>query len=331
MNPLISIIIPVYNTEKYIRRCIDSVIAQSYSDWELILVDDGSTDESGKICDEYVEKDERIRVFHKANGGVSSARNVGLDNATGEWVSFVDSDDWVEESYLQNYIDDISADIQMVVQGIILDKETTTVVSLPKLYLINRMDLVMLLEKTKGINNGYLPHKLFRMDLIKDNNIRFNEIINFAEDGLFVFYFLNHANAINITDRTAYHYNIHDGTLTSNMNRMPLEHYKIVIDGIIGTTLSWCREEDCNEVFENRMIEYCWRLINSWVFERALVNNDMASQLFVVETIGRYKLYKIDSFFDKLLIWYIWVSSFRYPWLVYRYVGLRYKINHLLK
>lgn len=93
MKPLISIIIPVYNTEKYIRRCIDSVIAQSYKEWELILVDDGSTDKSGEICDEYAEKDERIRVFHKTNGGASSARNVGLDNATGDWVYFCDSDD----------------------------------------------------------------------------------------------------------------------------------------------------------------------------------------------------------------------------------------------
>lgn len=91
--PQISVIVPVYNTEKYLHRCIDSILAQTFTDFELLLVDDGSTDSSGEICNEYAAKDSRVRVFHKANGGVSSARNLGLDNAKGEWITFVDSDD----------------------------------------------------------------------------------------------------------------------------------------------------------------------------------------------------------------------------------------------
>ena len=93
MKPKISVIVPVYNTEKYLQRCIDSILLQSFTDFELLLIDDGSTDSSGTICDKYAEQDSRIRVFHKANGGASSARNIGLDNAIGEWVCFVDSDD----------------------------------------------------------------------------------------------------------------------------------------------------------------------------------------------------------------------------------------------
>ena len=92
---MISIIVPVYNTEKYLHRCIDSVLAQTYQDFELLLIDDGSKDSSGAICDEYAAQDTRVRVFHKENGGVSSARNVGLDLAQGEWVTFVDSDDYI--------------------------------------------------------------------------------------------------------------------------------------------------------------------------------------------------------------------------------------------
>lgn len=99
-SSLISIIIPVYNTEKYLDRCIQSVLAQTYTNWELLLIDDGSTDSSGIICDKYAAHDNRIRVFHKPNGGVSSARNLGLDNAKGEWISFVDADDWIENSML---------------------------------------------------------------------------------------------------------------------------------------------------------------------------------------------------------------------------------------
>lgn len=110
----ISIIIPVYNTERYLSRCMISVLNQSYQNLEILLVDDGSSDDSGKICDAYAEKDNRIKVFHKPNGGQSSARNLGLDNATGDLIGFVDSDDWIEPGtleYLVNLIKKNDADI----------------------------------------------------------------------------------------------------------------------------------------------------------------------------------------------------------------------------
>lgn len=94
-NIVVSIIVPVYNAEKYLSRCIDSILAQCFTDIELLLIDDGSKDGSGKICDEYAEKDKRIKVFHKVNGGVSSARNLGLDKSKGEYVTFVDADDYL--------------------------------------------------------------------------------------------------------------------------------------------------------------------------------------------------------------------------------------------
>lgn len=98
---MISVIVPIYNVEKYLPRCIESILEQSYGDYELILVDDGSSDSSGKICDDYAKIDRRIRVFHKKNGGVSDARNCGLDNSKGEYICFVDSDDAVGKDYLR--------------------------------------------------------------------------------------------------------------------------------------------------------------------------------------------------------------------------------------
>lgn len=95
----ISVIIPVYNVEKYLKRCLDSVVTQTYKNLEIILVDDGSTDNSGKICDEYAAKDKRIIVIHKENGGLSDARNKGLDICTGDYISFIDSDDWIDLNY----------------------------------------------------------------------------------------------------------------------------------------------------------------------------------------------------------------------------------------
>lgn len=99
--PRVSIIVPIYKAEPYLHRCIDSILAQTFTDWELLLIDDGSPDRSGDICDEYAKKDKRIRVFHKENGGVSSARNLGLEKMQGEYVTFVDADDWISRNTLQ--------------------------------------------------------------------------------------------------------------------------------------------------------------------------------------------------------------------------------------
>ncbi len=98
---MISVIVPVYNVEKYLSRCIDSILNQTYTDYELILVDDGSTDNSGKICDDYAEKKSNIKVIHQKNGGLSSARNTGTDNSKGSYITFIDSDDLVSNTYLE--------------------------------------------------------------------------------------------------------------------------------------------------------------------------------------------------------------------------------------
>lgn len=100
-EPLISVIVPVYNVEKYLDKCVDSIVNQTYKNLEIILVDDGSPDNCPKMCDNWAKKDKRIKVIHKENGGVSSARNVGIDNAKGEYIGFVDSDDWTEKKYIQ--------------------------------------------------------------------------------------------------------------------------------------------------------------------------------------------------------------------------------------
>lgn len=115
-TPLISVIVPVYKVESYLNRCVDSIINQTYHNLEIILVDDGSPDNCGKICDEYMIKDYRIKVIHKENGGQSEARNVGLDMAKGEYITFVDSDDWIHYQYIEILYNDIiqaNADISM--------------------------------------------------------------------------------------------------------------------------------------------------------------------------------------------------------------------------
>ena len=113
-TPIISVIVPVYNVESYLKRCINSILCQTYRDFEIILVDDGSNDKSGKICDEYVKEDNRVRVIHKKNGGLSTARNAGIDAAKGTYLFFVDSDDWITQDalyYLITIMEKTKADI----------------------------------------------------------------------------------------------------------------------------------------------------------------------------------------------------------------------------
>lgn len=117
-NPLISVIVPVYGVENYLPKCLDSILAQSYSNLEILLVDDGSPDDSGKICDDYAARDSRIRVIHKPNGGLSSARNAGLEMATGDYVAFVDSDDYVEPDMYSSMLEmAIAQNVPLVCAG----------------------------------------------------------------------------------------------------------------------------------------------------------------------------------------------------------------------
>lgn len=188
--PKISIIVPVYNTEKYLARCIDSILAQTYTDFELILVNDGSTDNSGKICDEYAQKDSRIVVIHKKNGGVSSARNKGLDIAQGEWISFVDSDDeYYDNTSLSLIHSQISENIEYIIGGYVCCDEKGKIIYKIK---ENKSDILSSIDGIKIYYSpnfysylGYTCIKLYNRALITQNNLRFNEQITYNEDGLF--------------------------------------------------------------------------------------------------------------------------------------------------
>ena len=201
--PKICVIVPVYNTEKYLHRCIDSILAQTFTDFELLLIDDGSKDNSGKICDEYAAKDERVRVFHKENGGVSSARNLGLDNAVGEWIAFIDADDYVETDYLYSLVSHTDADLIMSSFVIIDNVEEWN--NYIKKALYNSSEIKLFLERYINTATLCAPWcKLFKRSLI--SNLRFNEAISFAEDAIFCFEYLEKIDSIRTIDYYGYHY-----------------------------------------------------------------------------------------------------------------------------
>ena len=193
---IVSIIVPVYNAEKYLRQCLDSILKQSFKDFEVLLIDDGSTDQSGNICDEYAEKDKRISVWHQENQGVSVARNVGLEHAHGEWVYFPDSDDIVMTDALNMMVSLIDASIEYMMCGYeVYDEkgQCTYTISARQQKIIDRNDALMEMFAPADYRyNGYLWNKLFKASIIKENNLSFARGIKFNEDRLFNVEYISH-------------------------------------------------------------------------------------------------------------------------------------------
>lgn len=194
MESLISVIIPVYNTESYIGVCLESLVKQTYTNFEVLMIDDGSTDGSGKICQEYTESDFRFHYYRKENGGASSARNLGIEYSRGDYLTFVDSDDWVEEDYLEvlyNAIIDESAGVSIsTYKRFEMDDDSWYVHSFQRGYekrVFNYLELINELIDLDSFDHSYrfVSGKLVRRDILGD--IRFNTLTILGEDMEFWF------------------------------------------------------------------------------------------------------------------------------------------------
>ena len=232
---MLSIIIPVYNAEKYLRRCIESIIAQTYGDWEMILVNDGSKDGSLAICQEYAAKDKRIKVIDKSNGGPSSARNKGLENAQGEFVYFMDADDWIETKFLeifvrngikdayetrQRHYENEYCDYDIIFQGFVreladgrkeksfaMDADTSV---MPKEEIVCRL--------YKEHVYGWAWCKVFRREIIDKYHLCFDESLRLWEDELFTSEFLKYAGSVRTVKSHLYHYMYYPNSLMQTNN-----------------------------------------------------------------------------------------------------------------
>lgn len=208
--PKVSIIVPIYNTEKYLEKCINSILKQSFDDFELLLVDDGSTDNSGKMCDVYASMDKRIITFHKENGGVSSARNVGLKHAKGEWITFVDSDDEITIDYLEClYATD---GVDLVVAGSRLPDGTTLMYdckSVTEILDVGNHPAYLDTQLCKSYFR-IISSKLFKKSIVYKNNLQFNSKLRLAEDSCFIFQYLQYVKSIRFIPYSIYFYNMND-------------------------------------------------------------------------------------------------------------------------
>lgn len=203
---MISIIVPVYNSEATLDECIGSILKQKYQDFEILLVNDGSKDKSGEICDKYSENDKRIRTFHQINKGVSAARNTGLENMEGEFVTFCDSDDTVEENWLQDFIDNYNGE-DILYQNIIYKYNDQR--ALRKKVRVNTGEGIKknILDLYKNYALGHVVVGLLRTDIIKEHNLKFNTEYVYREDLNFVLRYLMYAKSVNIIDAANYIYN----------------------------------------------------------------------------------------------------------------------------
>lgn len=219
MQPSVSIIVPVYNAEKSLRRCVDSILSQEYTDFELILVNDGSKDSSGAICDEYEEKDSRVRVLHKENTGVSDSRNQAIDRSKGIYLQFLDSDDWMTPDATkqlvraaeENHCDMVIADFYRVVGDRLSPKGDIEEEGV----LTQEEFAAHMMENPADFYYGVLWNKLYRRDIVEEHHLRMNTDINWCEDFMFNLEYIRHAKIFYALHAPIYYYVKTKGSLVS--------------------------------------------------------------------------------------------------------------------
>ena len=228
-----SVVIPVYNVEKYLRDCVDSVLSQSFEDFELILVDDGSKDSSGAICDEYAAKDERVKVIHKENGGQSTARNAGIDAASGEFAVFLDSDDLICDN---NFFSDVKTAIEENTDVVVFryckyyeDKRIDGCgINLSGVFSTNKVDFLRELVKRDAFFCSCWS-KCTRMSILKDNGIRFDENLS-CEDMDWYYNVVSKASNYKVIDKPFVYYRQRLNSVTSSFKKKSITDYIYTVE-----------------------------------------------------------------------------------------------------
>lgn len=292
---MISIIVPVYNVEKYLDECIQSIVSQSYTDWECILIDDGSTDNSGLLCDKWAKQDNRIKVIHQENQGVSAARNQGIDNSKGEFITFIDSDDWVESEYLQTLFQPtLKQPTDLIVTGIIQDYSNYN----STIYQFNHS---LTFELTSSnithfveLNQKYLLYgptsNLYRSDFVRQYQIRFCNNTSYGEDLLFNYQYLEHVRSITCVNQSHYHYRIIGfGTLSStfraNQFDTDYEQWKVLQS-------FYQRKSLWNQEAKNYLYNRLWGILYDSIFLFSQLRNTNYSYLKHILSIPEIKQLK---------------------------------------
>lgn len=321
--PGISIIVPVYNVEEYIHECIDSILTQEYTDFELILVDDGSPDNCPQICDEYAEKDSRVKVIHQKNSGVSAARNTGIRISSGEYIWFVDSDDYIMKGALQEISLHLSENLDIFgFNRLPLKYYDTKIKDTSEITLFFSGNQIKELVKYAHGNN-ILPYPwryVYKSSIIKDNGIFFNEEIWYSEDALFNIEMFSIIHSVKFIGRRLYFYRQRDDGVSKKVPpRFDYNHVKQLEDGISLRCEIYNKFQVTSNEFVKDMSEfiikvlYCVILLtrvygcidkNKFAIFRRVSKTDMIKKAF-----KRFDINEIKS--NSLDWWMLWAVKHR--------------------
>ena len=258
-NEMVSVIIPIYNTQKYLKRCMDSVIEQTYQNIEIILIDDGSSDNSLEICKKYQENDKRVYIISGKNCGVSHARNLGIDKAKGKYLYFVDSDDYLEKEAIEKMLIEYKMrNNQLVIAGYKeIENNLVKEKNWGKQEITNERAKELVLHEN-GVG-GYLWNKLFVASLIKKNDIKFQEDISVWEDVLFVMQYLNQCDNVIIINDCIYAYcrregsavehSLYNNKLYTQMTAMDRISKSVYLNNVAKEILKYRRIRSYSELF----------------------------------------------------------------------------------
>lgn len=265
--PHISVILPVYNAEQTLSKCIKSILDQYFTDFELIIINDGSSDNSLFICENYAANDNRIKLINQSNKGVSAARNSGLENVKGKYICFIDADDWVEKEYLSTFFrTNKNPDKEIVIQSCFEDTETQSTIK----YLLpdevyDSISLCSAFTKLHILGYGYPFAKLYQTNIIEEYNLRFDPNIHFIEDLLFFLNYLQYIQSLRSVSETHYHYTSYSSNLSLSYSHNPYE----------SEIKAYYSEKKILEVLtlqfnlDDSAIDY-WKANNGFIFYRAI-------------------------------------------------------------
>lgn len=324
----VSIIVPAYNAERTIARCINSILYQTFRNLEIIVVDDGSKDCTPSMLDDYSTKDSRMVIIHQPNGGVSAARNEGLRRVTGDWIYFLDSDDWIEPVYIDNFVKN-SNGYELIIQGFTKENVSTNnsvnVLFCPD-HKLKNYEVVELLQNTPNVHNGFLWHRMFKASIVKEFNLSFPHNCNFAEDGVFFLRYIKYVHNTNILNTAGHHYIVQEQSLTSK--RYECDYY-IHVASLYADAL-----KDITGDFEYRKFTdiYIWRLLFYWIIVHVTSreNKNMKNELNSVRKfIAKYKL--VYPTFELFIFSKLYDSFIKRPNLLHAFVFTEKKFINITR
>lgn len=310
----VSVIIPVYNVVPFLNECLRSIQVQTFSDYEVWLIDDGSTDNSSLICDEFAARDKRFHVVHKQNGGVSSARNIGLDKAAGEWICFVDADDTVESNYLSALYRWVTPRKDLlIIQGfntILPDNRRVAKDFVTHLY--EASEVYKTFHDLHINRCGFPFGKLYNAEIIRQHHLRFVESIHYAEDVMFMLTYLTHCSAIQTVEGMNYNYYVRENILSLSKRIFVFESeyacYQLYLERIEELKQRFNLPETSLWKVYNVISEYLIRRSIGALY-RKQTRKPKQERLVILKSLTPAQLdflhtyYKECSWFHKLTVW----------------------------